>query len=43
VRSETSKLDSQPRVGLFSLEYTQLLTKGKNLEVEGCSENGRKR
>jgi hypothetical protein len=27
-----SILDSQPRVRLFSLEYTQLLTEGKNLK-----------
>jgi hypothetical protein len=29
-----SILDSQQRVGLFSLEYTQLLTGSKNLEDE---------
>ena len=27
-------LDSQPRVRLFPLEYTQLLTEGKNLKGE---------
>jgi hypothetical protein len=27
-------LHSQPRVRLFSLEYTQLLAEGKDLEVE---------
>ena len=29
-----SILDSQPRVRLFSLEYAQLLTEGKDLEAE---------
>ena len=29
-----SILDSQPGARLFSLEYTQLLTEGKNLEAE---------
>ena len=31
---EYSILDSQPRVRLFSLKYTQLLTEGKNLKGE---------
>ena len=41
-----SILDSQPRVRLFSLEYTQLLTEGKNLKgevvarTEECAEAG---
>ena len=29
-----SILDSQPRVKLFSLEYAQLLTEGKDLKAE---------
>jgi hypothetical protein len=38
-----SILDSQPRVRLFSLEYAQLLTEGKDLKGKGCSANGRMR
>ena len=43
---EYSILDSQPRVRLFSLEYTQLLTESKNLKrevvarTEECAEAG---
>jgi hypothetical protein len=32
-----SILDSQPRVRLFSLEYAQLLTEGKDLEAEAAA------
>ena len=31
---EYSILDSQPRARMFSLEYAQLLTEGKDLEAE---------
>src|SRR4029450_118261 len=34
LRRQYSILDSQPRVRLFSLEYAQLLTEGKDLEAE---------
>jgi len=37
---EYSILDSQPSVRLFSLEYTQLLTEGKNLEGEVVARTG---
>jgi hypothetical protein len=32
-----SILDSQPRVRLFSLEYTQLLTEGEDLQTEAVT------